>query len=343
MDEELFFKKLYLWLTGDRSKPWGWPENTKKSLNIVLDLIHYKDTDIREEQRKLIQSDDLAELLYTYYVLGNIDLLRELSLFKSDNDIVTGFCCLLLAIETEDEIWYKRAIKRSLGFARNEYGLYLQTKGENNTRAFALFNEAAKQFNDSDGWNNLGWCYQKGIGTKTNHKSAFDCYKKSAKQGNVIGIGNLAYCYKEKIGTYVSYQKAIKWYSKSKQYEEKVTELLQLRSDQHPEWEYIGRIGDSRFYQGNGQTLKNMKLCDCIECRKLRYWREGHWREGHYDLNIKWYKRERHCVFKRKWFQRWKICESRCITTILCFHHLFAGKRIGVLIAKILWKNRDEK
>ena len=324
MEEELFFKKLYLWLTGDRSKPWGWPENTKKSLNIVLTLI-YTGNVASKKQKWLIRKDNLAIALYESYIKfpNNDRRLFEIA----DNNVVptikTGFCCLLIAyfkLHYCSE-YFERAIKTPFGFARNEYGLYLQKRGLYDPMVFTLFKEAAEQFNDSDGWNNLGWCYQKGIKTKPDHKSAFDCYKKSAKQGNINGIGNLAYCYKEEIGTYVSYQKAIKWYSKSKTYEEKVTELLQLQLEKHPK--YIGLLGGIPLYS-TYQTFQDIANCDCIQCRCITF--------------------ERKNPPNRKWFQRWKLCESQCITTILCFHHLFfGGKRIGVLIAKILWKDRDEK
>lgn len=315
MEEELFFKELYVWLTGDLSKPWGWPEHTRTSLKIILDLIH-KDGYIQKEQMKMIEKDKLAKALYDWY-LTNPRVHAGLYSILSNNvlaEIETGFCYLLRAKEEDEEKWYKRAIETPFGFARVEYGNYLYKKPGNNPMMFTLFKEAAEQFNYSDGWNRLGWCYQLGIGTKRDDERGFDCYKKSAKQGNVAGIRNVAFCYTKNIGTYVSYQKAIKWYSKSKEYEDNVTKLLQFQSDQH-----------RRFYGGNAQTLENVLLCDCMECRKLRYRREDQ-----YALN-------------RKWFQRWKLCESRCITTILCFHHLFAGKRIGVLIAKILWKDRDEK
>ena len=68
---------------------------------------------------------------------------------------------------------------------------------------------------DANAQNNIGVCYEYGIGVKKNQYKAFDWYLKSAKQGvanaqNAVG----AHYYKGE-GVNTNYRKAKRWYLKS--------------------------------------------------------------------------------------------------------------------------------
>src|ERR1043166_4628155 len=63
--------------------------------------------------------------------------------------------------------------------------------------------------------NNLGYCYQFGIGTRKNEFKAFELYLKSAEGGNSCAQNNLGYCYQNGIGVIKNEGKAFKWYLKA--------------------------------------------------------------------------------------------------------------------------------
>ncbi|CAB4478331.1 unnamed protein product [Rhizophagus irregularis] len=67
-------------------------------------------------------------------------------------------------------------------------------------RAFELFKEAAGK-GDIDAMNNLGKCYQNGIGTEKDKIRAFEMYKKAAGKGQLDAITKLGYCYEKGKGT----------------------------------------------------------------------------------------------------------------------------------------------
>ncbi|GBB84158.1 hypothetical protein RclHR1_01080014 [Rhizophagus clarus] len=86
--------------------------------------------------------------------------------------------------------------------------------GDNNYNlAFKLSKKLAEEC--ASGMKNLGYCYEKGIGTDINEQKAFELYQKSADLGNSIGIKNLGQCYYEGIGTDTDKQKAFELYQKA--------------------------------------------------------------------------------------------------------------------------------
>jgi TPR repeat protein len=78
-------------------------------------------------------------------------------------------------------------------------------------KAFELYEKAANLGN-AFATDNLGNCYEDGIGTYVNRKKAFELYKKSANMGNVSGINNLGNCYNIGVGTDVDDAKAFELY-----------------------------------------------------------------------------------------------------------------------------------
>ncbi|RHZ86474.1 hypothetical protein Glove_50g58 [Diversispora epigaea] len=76
-----------------------------------------------------------------------------------------------------------------------------------NEKAFQRFMKSAKGGN-SDGQNNLGYCYLCGIGTTNDEEKAFQWHLKSAEGGNNDGQNYLGYCYLRGIGTKKDDEKA---------------------------------------------------------------------------------------------------------------------------------------
>ena len=63
--------------------------------------------------------------------------------------------------------------------------------------------------------NNLGYCYQFGIGKKKDEFKALEIYFKSAEGGYPGAQNNLGYCYQNGIGIEKDEKEAFEWYSKA--------------------------------------------------------------------------------------------------------------------------------
>ncbi|RHZ86859.1 hypothetical protein Glove_43g14 [Diversispora epigaea] len=119
---------------------------------------------------------------------------------------------------------YKEKFQRYLKLAeagshigQNELGYCYQngigtTKDEE--KAFQWFLKSAEGENSS-GQSNLGYCYNHGIGTIKDEEKAFQWYLKSAERGDNNGQFNLGSCYCDGIGTTKDKEKAFQWYLKS--------------------------------------------------------------------------------------------------------------------------------
>jgi TPR repeat protein len=92
-----------------------------------------------------------------------------------------------------------------------ENGIGTNFDGE---KAFESYKKAA-DLGSINGIINLGWCYNDGIGIDTNKEEAFKLYKKAADLGSINGISTLGWCYYEGVGTDVSKQKAFELYQKA--------------------------------------------------------------------------------------------------------------------------------
>ncbi|GBC07852.1 hypothetical protein RclHR1_07730005 [Rhizophagus clarus] len=84
----------------------------------------------------------------------------------------------------------------------------------NEEKAFELYQKAA-DLGNHDGINNLGGCYYEGIGTEINEEKAFELYQKAADLGSSNGISYLGWCYNKGIGTVVNKKKAFELYQKA--------------------------------------------------------------------------------------------------------------------------------
>ncbi|GES90995.1 kinase-like domain-containing protein [Rhizophagus clarus] len=79
---------------------------------------------------------------------------------------------------------------------------------------FELYQKAA-DLGNLDAINNLGWCYHEGFGININKQKALEMFQEAADLGNVYAISSLGWCYKHGDGTDVDYHKAIELYLKA--------------------------------------------------------------------------------------------------------------------------------
>ena len=68
---------------------------------------------------------------------------------------------------------------------------------------------------DADAQNDLGICYENGVGVPQNYTEAVKWYRKSAEQGNATAQNNLGLCYENGVGVTKDLNKAIEWYRKA--------------------------------------------------------------------------------------------------------------------------------
>jgi TPR repeat protein len=122
---------------------------------------------------------------------------------------------------TNDENNDNLAFKLSKNLAKKEYAIGINNLGWcyengigidiNEQKAFELYQKAA-DLGNSNGINNLGWCYNYGIGTNTNEQKAFELFQKAAGLDNTHGLSSLGCCYFNGVGTLVNKQKAFELY-----------------------------------------------------------------------------------------------------------------------------------
>ena len=63
--------------------------------------------------------------------------------------------------------------------------------------------------------NDLGFCYEKGLGVTQDYYEAAKWYRKAAEQGNAYAQNNLGVCYAKGRGVTQDYTEAVKWYRKA--------------------------------------------------------------------------------------------------------------------------------
>ena len=63
--------------------------------------------------------------------------------------------------------------------------------------------------------NQLGYCYDKGIGTEIDYEKAFGFYYRCARLSHPLGMANLAECYGLGLGVDIDIKTALEWYKKA--------------------------------------------------------------------------------------------------------------------------------
>jgi hypothetical protein len=109
------------------------------------------------------------------------------------------------------------AANRGDGAAACQLGdLYRQGKGglrQNPAQTFRWYARSALT-GDANGQNNLGACYEHGIGCAQSYRRAFEWYARSSAQGLGTASMNLAYCYLRGTGTTVDKREALRLFQK---------------------------------------------------------------------------------------------------------------------------------
>ncbi|KAJ3113299.1 hypothetical protein HDU96_003568 [Phlyctochytrium bullatum] len=80
--------------------------------------------------------------------------------------------------------------------------------------AFGLFKRAA-ELGDDQAMNNVGFCYENGMGVEPDSSKAFEWYARSAELGNAVAENNVAICYEKGVGVDANLELAVKYYQRA--------------------------------------------------------------------------------------------------------------------------------
>ncbi|UZO08334.1 uncharacterized protein OCT59_028592 [Rhizophagus irregularis] len=119
--------------------------------------------------------------------------------------------------ESRDKGFDEIQIKKRKLIELNNLGYCYQYgvgKKKDEFKAFEFYLKSAEGGN-SDAQNNLGYCYQNGIGITKDEKKAFEWYLKASNESNLHAQYNLGICYQNGIGTNKDDKKALEYYIKS--------------------------------------------------------------------------------------------------------------------------------
>jgi len=98
--------------------------------------------------------------------------------------------------------------------AQTNLGYYYETELGDFEKAVYWYKKAAEQ-DEQYALNNLGICYERGLGVSQNKEMAFRCYYKAAALGFSHAQCHLAHCYEYGNGVSLDYVEAGKWYLKA--------------------------------------------------------------------------------------------------------------------------------
>ncbi|KAG9307046.1 hypothetical protein G9A89_016874 [Geosiphon pyriformis] len=156
-------------------------------------------------------------------ILGN---LREIinqgnSCFEEDRHIVKRIHQWLNSESLDPEKLFVELEKEKDADPSNIYCLAFLVRWEIGTaqdpgNAFKWYEIAADR-GDLQAENELGGCYQEGIGCPQNSEKAFFHYSNAAKGGNVFGQTNVGSCYFYGVGTNKDHAEAVRWFQKGAQ------------------------------------------------------------------------------------------------------------------------------
>lgn len=127
------------------------------------------------------------------------DTLSALAIQKYGKDGVAATASAK-STASSPEVLYRQA---AVHYEKKEYG-----------EAFLLYQKAAEQ-GHAESQNNLGRCYDFGLGVQMNKAESVKWYRKSAEQGYAPAQYNLGWCYEYGVGTDKNYAEARKWYQKA--------------------------------------------------------------------------------------------------------------------------------
>lgn len=113
--------------------------------------------------------------------------------------------------------WYLKSAEQGDAYAQNDLG-YCYDKGlgvsQDYAEAIKWYRKAAEQ-GYAVAQNGLGFCYYNGQGVTQDYAEAVKWYRKAAEQGDAYAQLNLGYCYDNGQGVTQDYAEAVKWYRKA--------------------------------------------------------------------------------------------------------------------------------
>jgi TPR repeat protein len=193
------------------------------------------------ESQDLVSASKLGEKSYTatrsgkvalylgktYYMLHKYD--KAVIYFKKAAAKGEGLAMLTLGniygsgvggykSDTQAVNWYTQAVARGNVQAMNYLGLMyrdgLTGESANYPMALKLFNMATQK-DSPEGYFNLAYMYQKGLGVMPDYQRAIALYTKAADLGNKFAMNNLGLIYNQGLGVKVDYLQSLSWYTKS--------------------------------------------------------------------------------------------------------------------------------
>ena len=185
-------------------------DGEKGTFNLTTnkDNIYYSFSFDKKNNKLILQND------YSQYECSLINTNRKAELTVEGHDY---------QVNMPDEKWIEVEKLKEIAAANassvsqktpeqlNEQGMeYFNSKEY--TEAVKYFRQAAEKGNAS-GQNNLGWCYQKGLGVQKNETEAVKWYRKAAEQNNGFALNQLGWCYEYGLGVFLSNKnEALKYY-----------------------------------------------------------------------------------------------------------------------------------
>ncbi|EXX50597.1 uncharacterized protein OCT59_023634 [Rhizophagus irregularis] len=211
--------------------------NKGKEANVikqqVLDYIYNQMIFKQQIYNWLIENQNDSNSIYllgyfNYYgIETKFNEHRAIELYKRAAELenkVAQLCLAEIYIEIDGNLSFKLSNKlanKEYAFGINNLGICYENgigTNVNEEKAFEMYQKAADLGNVS-GINNLSWCYYEGIGTDTNKQKVFELYQKAADLESLDGINSLGWCYEKGIGTNIDKQKAFELYQKAENLE----------------------------------------------------------------------------------------------------------------------------
>lgn len=142
-----------------------------------------------------------------------LDIHRQQKQIQENNE-----CTIIETIEGSTKNTKLERLKKeaTAGYAdaQTNLGYYYETELGDFEKAVYWYKKAAEQ-DEQYALNNLGICYERGLGVSQNKEMAFRCYYKAAALGFSHAQCHLAHCYEYGIGVSLDYVEAGKWYLKA--------------------------------------------------------------------------------------------------------------------------------
>ncbi|GBB90794.1 hypothetical protein RclHR1_01790001 [Rhizophagus clarus] len=177
----------------------------KKSLKLYLSSINKF---INDENKDLISIYQLLNIIISKYLLS-LYYYKDIIINKGDLNSRKGFNRSRNVISPYNQLESFNGL--IINLCKDEINSMEKFFGSTNKRSNDYDNKEKELIK----LNNLGYCYQYGIGKNKDEFKAFEFYLKSAVGGNLSAQNNLGYCYQNGIGITKNEKKAFEWYLKA--------------------------------------------------------------------------------------------------------------------------------